>query len=152
MKQIKKRLLASFTFAGLLLATGCRQPNPTQLRTEALTAPDTAIQAQAGQSFEVVLPSLGARPSYKWVLQSDYDKALLSFESERDASAEFGDRPPQDYAPNRIFSFKAIALGNTELRFTQEALDAKSPAVTSERRHKVQIQAALTPASPSPIP
>lgn len=149
-KTFKKLLLSMVFSCGLMFnLAACRQPNPTQLRTEPLTVQDTQIQAQTGQNFEIVLPSLGSRPSYKWVLQESYNKALLSFEGERAATSEFGDNPPQEYAPNRIFSFKPLAVGNTELHFTQEPINPGGTPVTAERRHQVQIQASLAP-SPSP--
>jgi hypothetical protein len=151
-----KRAYLKYSLAAILIlgvtAVACREPNPTQLRTESLTQLDATIQAEAGQNFEIVLPSLGSKPTYKWALQSGYNTALLTFDSEREATAEFPDPKPQGYAPNRVFSFKALAVGATELVFRQQALTG-GEALPTERRYPINIQGALNPvvsATPSP--
>lgn len=144
----------SFVLLLLLIVSpllSCRQPNPAVLRTEPLTAEGTVIQAAADQPFEVVLQGLGANPSYKWVLQPGYDTALLRFEREREATSEYPSNPPPGYAPNRVFEFTALKLGDTRLRFTQEPAREGIPAVSTERIFEIKIQASLEP-SPSPMP
>src|SRR5687767_7958522 len=94
-----------------LSLSGCRQPNPNQLRSEPLTAEETVVQAEAGQSFTIVLPGLGTPANYKWVLQDSYNKSLIRFEGERDAASEFPERPPPGYTPKRVFSLRALAVG-----------------------------------------
>lgn len=137
---MKKQLILLCGLLGLSLPA-CRQPDPKFLPTEPLTLVDTGITAVVDQDFIVVLPSLGSKPSYKWVLQDGYDTKLLRFDGERDAASEFPEGAPPTYAPNRVFMFKAIATGQTELLFAQKPVNSGIPEIDATRRHQVTIQA-----------
>ena len=137
------RLLSGFL--ALALLAGCNQPNPRLLKTEPLTPAETSIEARLGQSLEIVLPALGDRPNYKWVLESGYDTALLRLTAERAAQTEFPTNPPPGYAPNRVFSFTALAVGKTVLSFTQQPLASVIAPVDIHRRFPVDVRASLSP-------
>lgn len=131
---LKLSLLAAV--CGLPLA--CNQPNRTVLKTPLLTPNGSQIQAVNGRDFELVLPSLGADASYQWVLQTGYDQSLIELISEREAPSEYPAQAPPGYSPNRIFVFKPLAVGQTELLFSQKPV-ADQPAVTTQRRFQVQV-------------
>ncbi|PKL78084.1 MAG: hypothetical protein CVV27_03945 [Candidatus Melainabacteria bacterium HGW-Melainabacteria-1] len=124
----------------LLGLSACPQPNPTELRSEPLTSAEASIQVLAGQNFTLVLPSLGANPNYKWVLQAGYDTALLRFDREREAASEFAGPAPRGYAPNRVFEFTALASGRSELLFVQEPVATGIAPTSSSRRYPVEIR------------
>jgi len=129
---------------GLLLA--CNQPNPLILITEPLTPDGTTIRAQAGTRFEIVLPSLGARPTHHWVLQADESHVLRLLET-REARSEHPRQPPPDYAPNLIFVFEALNEGQLQLQFVQTPLasgGSQGPTLT------YPIEVLGSPASASP--
>lgn len=135
--------MKSFLKLSLLLAVcglplACNQPNRTVLKTPLLTPDGSQIQAINGNDFEVVLPSLGEPAQYEWVLQTGYDETVISFSGERAAPSEYPAQAPLGYAPNRIFLFKPLAVGQTELVFTQAPL-ANQPSVTTQRRFEVQV-------------
>lgn len=134
-----KRLLVCL----LVLLSGCVLPDPKLLKTEPLTVPETTIQTRVGQTFQLVLPSLGASPAYRWVLDSSYDSTLLRLSQEGEATSEYPVRPPRGYAPNRLYVFQALAVGTIRLNFSQQALSASTPAVDLKRSFTIVIQAPL---------
>jgi len=142
------RLFLLVTLCGLPLA--CNQPNRTVLKTPLLTPDNSQIQAINGRDFEVVLPSLGAGAQYQWVLQGGYDESLIQFSEEKEAPSEYPAQAPLGYAPNRIFVFKTLAVGLTDLVFTQEPI-GDQPAVTTQRSFSVQVLPSQT-TIPTTIP
>lgn len=130
---------------GLALLTACTQPDPKLLKTEPLTTPDSTVQTTVGQTFQLVLPTLGATPAYKWVLDGDYDTRLVKLVSEADATNEFPVRPPPGYAPNRLFTLQALALGRTRLTFSQQPLTSGTTAIDEKRSFPVEIVGELNP-------
>ncbi len=130
------RLLLLIGICGSPMA--CNQPNRTVLKTPLVTPDRSQIQAINGRDFEVVLPSLGAGAQYQWVLQTGYDESTIQFSAEREAPSEFPAQAPPGYAPNRIFTFKTLAVGQTDLTFEQAPL-ADQPPVTTQRSFSVQV-------------
>lgn len=132
--------LALSVLVGLQLSA-CNQPNPAQLVTEPLTVPGTELITPRAQNFEVVLPSLGAGATRRWVLQTGYNDTLVKFVAEREAVTEHPRQPPPGYAPNRVFEFSALAPGQTELLFRQEP----GGDASTERRFQVNVIASPLP-------
>lgn len=140
-----RRLRVASAGVLLTLLTGCLQPQLNLLSTEPLTQPESTLQSTIGQKIQIVLPSTGAAPTYKWVLDEGYDKALLSLSGESQATNVYPSNPPQGYAPNRIFSFEALARGRTDLNFSQQPLNAGTAPSSLKLHFTVEIVASLTP-------
>ncbi|MGV3522631.1 MAG: hypothetical protein ACO1RX_00320 [Candidatus Sericytochromatia bacterium] len=145
MKKQTVRICLALAMLCSLPLGACNQPNPAQLVTEPLTVPGTDLVVPRDQNFEVVLPSLGAGASQRWVLQSGYNADLLKPVSEREAVTEHPRQPPPGYAPNRVFEFTALAPGQTELLFRQEP----GGDASTERRFQVSV---ISPPGPTASP
>ena len=123
----------------------CRQPNPNLLSTELLTAAGSILQTQVGQSFEVVLPSLGANPRYRWVLKESESETLVRLTQEKQALSEYLNRTaPVGYAPNVIFVFETLTAGETELVFAQASLSDPEQYSGIERKFTLKIKSKNT--------
>lgn len=147
MKKQTLHILCCFTLGmvGFMPLLACNQPNPAQLVTEPLTVPGTDLVVPRNQNFEVVLPSLGAGATQRWVLQSGYNPDLIKLVSEREAVTEHPRQPPPGYAPNRVFEFEALAPGQTEVLFRQEP----GGDASTERRFQVSV---IAPPDPTTSP
>lgn len=123
-----------------LLGTSACQPNFQLIYTEPLTTPNSTLNVSVAKEVEIVLPSLGAHPSYYWNLRSDYDTNLLAFQEEHAAHSIYAGRSaPPEYAPNRIFVFQTLAAGSTQLNFEQVPLAKDGSPSGNSRSFQIVI-------------
>jgi hypothetical protein len=131
-----------------LLPSACRQPDLLFLKTEPVTREQTRYYPAIGDSFEIVLPSLGSASLYRWAVK-EFDKTALELLRERPGRSEYPEnRYPPGYVPHTVFEFKALKVGEFALTFYQMPRLPETPAVTTERTFQVLISRTKATASP----
>jgi len=131
-----------------LFSSACRQPDWLFLKTEPVTVEMTRHYPAVGDTFEIVLPSLGSGSLYRWAVK-DFEQTVLALVQERAGRSEYPEnRYPPGYPPHTVFEFKALKLGELTLTFYQQPRAPETPAVTIERSFQVLISRTKASASP----
>jgi len=116
----------------LSILTSCQIIN-----SQSPTPSQTIILTQVGKTFAIELPS-NVSSGNSWILAKKIDADFLELESTdyKDLEAEVDGAPGLD-----IFSFKAIAKGETELEFVYKfAWEKATPKNAPRKKIKVKIQ------------
>lgn len=105
-----------FATVGLV---ACNVPQYGVLEVEPLTPDQAAIETEVGRQIELVLPTPGVGSAYEWTFEPLADNAPVRFIEEKAAMSRFPNRTPENYEPDRIFVFEAVATGTVSLVFSQ---------------------------------
>ncbi len=109
-------LCLCFATMGLV---ACNVPQYGVLEVEPLTPDQAVIETEVGRQVELVLPTPGVGSAYEWTFEALADNAPVRFIEEKAAMSRFPNRTPENYEPDRIFVFEAVAPGTVSLVFTQ---------------------------------
>lgn len=118
---MRKYLALGFLCWGLSTVSlvSCNVPQYGVLEVEPLTPDQAIIETEVGRQIELVLPTPGVGSAYEWTFEALADNAPVRFIEEKAAMSRFPTRTPENYEPDRIFVFEAVAAGTVSLVFSQ---------------------------------